>query len=95
MDGVPFDPAVMSPGMRRSYMIDSEEYWDRQNEGAFCGEMLLTPEDPDEPWEETEEGVTLNVRLCVRREFEKIIGEDVKPEEKDESVGEEGTESET
>ncbi len=94
MDGVPFDPAGMSPGMRRSYMIDSEEYWDRQNEGAFCGEMLLTPDDPDEPWEESEEGAKLNVHLNIRREFEKIIGEDEEPAEKDENIGEENTERE-
>lgn len=53
---VPFDPAVMSPGVRRNYRIDSEDWWEKELDRGEGGVIVLRPgeEDPfDLPREET------------------------------------------
>lgn len=44
---VPLDPASMSPGVRRSYMIDSEEWWDRPLDRGEGATVVLSPMDDD------------------------------------------------
>jgi len=47
MEGVPFDPAGMSPGMRRSYLVDSEDFWGREDRDGSLGEVVLGPGDTE------------------------------------------------
>ena len=44
-EGIPFDPATMSKGQRRTYMIDSDVMWDKKNDRGECGIVVLSPED--------------------------------------------------
>lgn len=48
-DCVPFDPATLKPAVRRKYMIDSEEWWDRIQDCGENGIIVLQPgeEDPE------------------------------------------------
>ena len=57
MDGVPFDPAVMSPGMRRHYLVDSEDFWGRDDADGSLGEVVLRPGDPEPDGGDEEVGV--------------------------------------
>ncbi len=45
--GVPFDPALMEPGVRRNYMIDEESWWDRKEDRGEGGDIVLSPRDED------------------------------------------------
>lgn len=47
---IPFDPSTMSEGVRRTYMIDSEEAWELRESAETLGEILLRPgeKDPDD-----------------------------------------------
>ncbi len=47
LNGIPFDPAAMKPGVRRTYRIDSEEWWDKGSDRGESGRIVLRPEDPD------------------------------------------------
>lgn len=42
---VPFDPALMRTSIKRSYMIDSEIWWDRKSDLGEEGEIVLCPAD--------------------------------------------------
>ncbi len=55
---IPFDPALMKPEIRRSYMIDSEIWWDRKSDQGENGEIVLSPsdEDPEDLCEEDNTG---------------------------------------
>lgn len=44
---IPFDPAKMKPEIRRNYMIDSEEWWDRKEDRGELGVIVLSPADRD------------------------------------------------
>ena len=47
MQRVPFDPADLSPGRRRNYMIDAEDWWDRREDRGAGGTVVLSPADED------------------------------------------------
>jgi len=77
---VPFDPAVMRPGIKRSYMIDSENWWDRKTDCGENGEIVLSPadEDPEDLLEESNVGGS---HFFVRKEiFNKELMEHGKDE---------------
>ena len=44
-DYVPFDPSSLSEGKRRTYMIDSEAYWDKKDDRGKYGDVVLSPSD--------------------------------------------------
>ncbi|MDY4975829.1 MAG: hypothetical protein SO147_02895 [Clostridia bacterium] len=46
-DCVPFDPAVMAPGVRKNYMIDAESWWDQKQDRGENGVIVLSPKDKD------------------------------------------------
>ena len=47
---IPFDPAAMKPGVRRTYMIDAETWWDQKRDRGEHGIMILHlgEEDPED-----------------------------------------------
>lgn len=47
LSGVPFDPADLRPGVRRTYQIDSEEWWERAADPERQGVVVLSPYDKD------------------------------------------------
>ena len=44
---IPFDPAEMKPAVRRSYILDSERWWDRKEDRGEHGVIVLSPADED------------------------------------------------
>lgn len=48
-EGIPFDPATMTNGQRRTYMIDTDLMWDKKDDRGECGVIVLSP------WDETPE----------------------------------------
>lgn len=46
-DCIPFDPATMTSGGRRMYMIDSDAWWDKKADRGEEGEIVLSPDDED------------------------------------------------
>lgn len=49
-EGIPFDPANMTQGQRRTYMIDSDIMWDKKSDRGEIGVIVLSPKDetPDD-----------------------------------------------
>lgn len=86
LSGVPFDPALMKPAVRRNYMIDSEEWWDRKEDRGESGEIVLCPEDEDPEDLQEEEDSTGGKHFFVKKEIfiNKIreYGTEEKPEGK-------------
>ncbi len=89
---IPFDPSTMSEGVRRTYMIDSEEAWEIKENPEALGEILLRigESDPDDLKAESTFGGNYVEEL---RNFilsnQTISGED-EEEEKEESEKEKG-----
>ncbi len=44
-EGIPFDPATMTKGQRRTYMIDTDLMWDKKEDRGEGGVIVLSPED--------------------------------------------------
>lgn len=74
---VPFDPATMKPGVRRNYMLDSEEWWDKKEDRGENGVIVLQPgeEDPEDLFndEDTTGGKHFYIRKEIFRQEEKVI----------------------
>jgi len=47
LDCVPFDPAEMRTGVRRNYMIDAENWWDKKTDRGENGEIVLSSDDEE------------------------------------------------
>ena len=47
MKMTPFDPAGLSESKRRSYLLDSDEWWDKPNDRGENGIVVLSPDDED------------------------------------------------
>lgn len=44
---IPFDPSALPASKRKTYMIDSEEWWDHPEDDGRSGEIVLSPDDVD------------------------------------------------
>lgn len=44
---VPIDPSTYPPTKRRQFMIDSDQWWDKQYDRGECGTIVLGPNDID------------------------------------------------
>lgn len=47
MSMIPFDPARLPDAKRRSYLLDSDDWWDRPEDRGESGTIILSPADQD------------------------------------------------
>lgn len=83
-DYIPFDPATMSPAIRRNYMIDSEQWWDFKSDNGSSGIIVLRPGEKD-PDDIEIENTTGGTHIFLKRELfiEEPKDEEIGIKEKD------------